>query len=55
MPKTERDRELSRRRQKRKKMEFLKSRLAETKDSKTRAILIQKIHKIRPQAEIPQK
>ena len=55
MPKTERDREISRRRQKRKKMEFLRGRLAETKDSKARAVLIQKILKINPQANIPQK
>jgi hypothetical protein len=55
MPKTERDREISRRRQKRKKMEFLKSRLAETKDSKARAVILQKILKINPQAVIPQK
>ncbi len=55
MPKTERDREISRRRQKRKKMEFLRGRLAESKDSKARAVLIQKILKINPQANIPQK
>ncbi|HEY5118095.1 MAG TPA: DUF6800 family protein [Anaerolineales bacterium] len=55
MPKTERDREISRRRQKRKKMEFLRGRLAETKDSKARAVLIQKILKINPQANVPQK
>jgi hypothetical protein len=55
MPKTERDREISRRRQKRKKMEFLRGRLADTKDSKARAVLIQKILKINPQANIPQK
>jgi hypothetical protein len=55
MPKKERDRELSRRRQKRKKMEFLKGRLAETKDSKARAILVQKILKINPQANVSPK
>jgi hypothetical protein len=55
MPKKERDREISRRRQKRKKMEFLKSRLAESKDPKVRAVFIQKILKINPQATIPQK
>lgn len=55
MPKTERDREISRRRQKRKKMEFLRGRLAETKDSKARAVLIQKILKINPQSNVPQK
>jgi hypothetical protein len=55
MPKTERDREISRRRQRRKKMEFLRGRLAETKDSKARAVLIQKILKINPQAALPQK
>ena len=55
MPKTERDREISRRRQRRKKMEFLRGRLAETKDSKARAVLIQKILKINPQAATSRK
>jgi hypothetical protein len=36
-------------------MEFLKSRLAESKDPKVRAVFIQKILKINPQATIPQK
>jgi hypothetical protein len=55
MPKTERDRELSRRRQRKQKMKFLKQRLAEAKDSKTRAAIAQKILKINPQANVAQK
>jgi hypothetical protein len=55
MPKTERDREISRRRQKRMKMEFLRRRLAEAKDSKARAAIAQKILKINPQANVSPK
>jgi hypothetical protein len=55
MPKTERDRELSRRRRRKLKMEFLKRRLAEAKDSKARAVIAQKILKINPQANVSQK
>jgi hypothetical protein len=51
MPKLERDRELRRRRQRRLKMEFLRKRLAEAKDAKSRAVLQQKILKINPQAK----
>jgi hypothetical protein len=55
MPKTERDREISRRRQKRLKMEFLKKRLADAKDSKARAAIAQKILKLNPQANVSPK
>jgi hypothetical protein len=55
MPKKERDREISRRRQRKTKMLFLRRRLAESKDPKARAVFIQKILKINPQANIPQK
>jgi hypothetical protein len=55
MPKTERDREIRRRRQRKTKMHFLRQRLTETKDPKARAVLVQKILKINPQANIPQK
>jgi hypothetical protein len=55
MPKTERDRELRRRRQRKQKMQFLRQRLAEAKDSKTRAAIVQKILKVNPQANIAQK
>jgi hypothetical protein len=55
MPKTERDREISRRRQRKQKMLFLRRRLAEAKDSKTRAALLQKILNINPRADVGQK
>jgi hypothetical protein len=55
MPKTERDREISRRRQRRLKMEFLKKRLADAKDSKARAAIAQKILKLNPQANVSPK
>jgi hypothetical protein len=55
MPKKERDREIRRRRQRKTKMQFLRRRLAEAKDPKARAVLVQKILKINPQANIPQK
>jgi hypothetical protein len=55
MPRTERDREIRRRRSRRIKMDALKQKLAESKDAKTRAGLIQKILKINPQAEVPQR
>jgi len=53
MPKKERDRELSRRRQRKEKLLFLRKRLAEAKDAKSRAALQQKILKIDPQAKLP--
>ncbi len=52
MPKKERDREIRRRRQREAKLLYLRKRLAEAKDSKTRAMLQQKIIKISPQAKI---
>lgn len=52
MPKKERDRELRRRRQRKEKMLFLRKRLAEAKDAKSRAVLQQKILKINPQATL---
>jgi hypothetical protein len=55
MPKKERDREIRRRRQRKTKMHFLRERLAGTKDPKARAVLVQKILKINPQANITQK
>ncbi len=55
MPKTERDREISRRRQRRLKMQFLRKRLAEAKDSKARAAIAQKILKMNPQANVSPK
>jgi hypothetical protein len=55
MPKTERDREISRRRQRKDKLIALRAKLAESKDAKTRAALIAKILKIQPQAEVPQR
>jgi hypothetical protein len=55
MPKTERDREISRRRQRKQKLLFLKQRLAEAKDSKTRAAIAAKILKINPLANVAQK
>jgi hypothetical protein len=55
MPKTERDREISRRRQRRIKMEFLRRRLAEAKDSKARAAIAAKILKMNPRANVSQK
>lgn len=55
MPKTERNREISRRRQRRLKMQFLRKRLAEAKDSKARAAIAQKILKMNPQANVSPK
>lgn len=55
MPKKERDREIRRRRQRKMKMEYLRKRLAESKDSKARAAIQQKIIKINPQATLTQK
>ncbi|MBN1438123.1 MAG: hypothetical protein JW929_01830 [Anaerolineales bacterium] len=55
MPKTERDREISRRRQRRLKMQFLRRRLAEAKDSKARAAIAQKILQINPKANVSAK
>jgi len=55
MPKTERDREISRRRQRKNKMIFLRRRLAEAKDSKARAAIAQKILKLNPQANVSPK
>jgi hypothetical protein len=55
MPRTERDREIRRRRARKDKMLALKQKLAESKDAKTRAAVIQKILKINPQAEVPQR
>jgi hypothetical protein len=52
MPKKERDREIRRRRQRQTKLLYLRKRLAEAKDSKTRAMLQQKIIKISPQAKL---
>jgi hypothetical protein len=44
----ERQKEIRRRRQRRRKLKMLKSRLAEAKDLKTREVLIQKIKRIQP-------
>jgi hypothetical protein len=55
MPRTERDRELRRRRQRKAKMKFLQHRLAEAKDSKTRAAVAAKILKINPRADVSAK
>jgi hypothetical protein len=55
MPRTERDREIARRRQRRLKMEDLRRRLDEAKDSKARAAIAQKILKINPQANVSPK
>jgi hypothetical protein len=55
MPRTERDREIRRRRQRRIKMEFLRRRLTEAKDSKARAAIAQKILQINPQADVSPK
>ncbi len=55
MPKTQRDREIRRRRQRKVKMQFLRRRLAEAKDSKARAAIAQKILKINPQANVSPK
>jgi len=55
MPKTQRDREIRRRRQRKTKMQFLRRRLAEAKDSKARAAIAQKILKLNPQANVSPK
>jgi hypothetical protein len=55
MPKKERDREISRRRQKRLKMVYLRKRLADAKDSKARAAIAAKILKINPEANVSSK
>jgi hypothetical protein len=55
MPRTERDREIRRRRQRKIKMEFLRRRLTEAKDSKARAAIAQKILKINPRADVSPK
>jgi hypothetical protein len=55
MPKKERDREIRRRRVRKEKMLQLRQKLADSKDAKTRAALIQKILKVNPQAEVPQR
>jgi hypothetical protein len=55
MPKTQRDREIRRRRQRKTKMLDLRRRLAEAKDSKARAAIAAKILKINPQANVSQK
>jgi hypothetical protein len=52
MPKTERDREIQRRRHRKKKMQYLHRRLDGAKDSKARAAIVQKILKINPQANV---
>jgi hypothetical protein len=55
MPKKERDRELDRRRHRKEKIRILRHRLAESKDAKVRSAIIQKILKIDPLANVPQK
>ena len=55
MPKTERNREIQRRRHRRRKMKYLRRRLAEAKDSKTRSAIVQKMLKINPWANVTQK
>lgn len=55
MPMKERDREIRRRRQRREKMEYLRKRMLETKDAKTCSAILQKIIKINPLADVPQK
>jgi hypothetical protein len=55
MPKTERNREIQRRRHRKRKMKHLRRQLAEAKDSKSRAAVVQKILKINPRADVAQK
>lgn len=53
MPKTERDRELRRRRARRAKLSELRRRLNETRDPKLRAQLIAEMVRLSPQAPVP--
>jgi|GEM_PF-1256207 hypothetical protein len=53
MPKTERDRELRRRRARRAKVSELRKRLNETRDAKLRAQLIADIVRLSPEAPVP--
>lgn len=55
MPYVERDREIRRRRQKRKKVRALKARLLTERDAKTRARLAAKLKKISPYSPLPEK
>jgi hypothetical protein len=55
MPKTERDRELRRRRARRAKVSQLRKRLNETRDAKLRAQLIAEIIRLSPEAPVPQR
>jgi hypothetical protein len=55
MPRTERQREIRRRRQRKEKIKYLRRRLAEAKDSKSRAAISQKILRISPRADVSTK
>lgn len=55
MPLVERDREVKRRRHKRRKVRALKARLLTERDAKTRARLAAKLKKISPYSPLPEK
>lgn len=55
MPLVERDREVKRRRHKRRKVRALKARLLTERDAKTRARLAVKLKKISPYSPLPEK
>jgi len=55
MPYVERDREVRRRRNKRRKVRALKARLLTERDSKVRARLSAKLRKISPRSPLPEK
>ena len=55
MPRTERDREIRRRRHRKAKILYLRRRLAEAKDSKSRAAIAQKILRISPRTDVSAK
>jgi hypothetical protein len=55
MPMVERDREIKRRRNKKKKIAALKTRLQTERDSKVRIRLLAKLKKISPASQLPEK
>ncbi len=55
MPMVERDREIKKRRNLRKKVKALKARLVLERDSKTRTRLTSRLKKIAPNAQVPEK
>jgi hypothetical protein len=55
MPFVERDREVRRRRHKRRKVRALKARLLTERDAKARARLVAKLKKISPYSPLPEK